>query len=227
MIATKRNRHAFLCWISSTPIPAGTLNGSVTKPKTARVTASLQHLTPMVLVICATLSPGCGPTSPPLDPPAPAPTLGPTVPPAPGGPALSEAAVVQGLPWLFTKASEILDSGGSTRTTYISTEPIEGSGATSVFLEAFLSTTSFDNSAMAIESFSEQVYHAHPDTGLTYAWDLVLLDGARLYHLHADCLFSEEVFDTMSANLYRIVNTDEVLALRCRCGGGCQSIGSN
>lgn len=180
------------------------------------MTASLQHLTLVIMVVCATLIPGCGPTSPPLDPPTPSPTLGPT---------LSEAALVQGLPWRFTTTSEFLDSDDSTRTIFTSTEPIEGSGATAVFLKASLRTTLFDKPSMATEAFSEQVHRAHPDTGLTYAWDLVLLDGPRLHHLHADCLFSEEAFDTMSANLCGIVNADDFRALRCRCGGGCRSLG--
>ncbi len=74
----------------------------------------------------------------------------------------------------------------------------------------------------AAEALHTQIERAHPDMGLTYAWDLVVLDGVRLHHLHAPCLFSEDSFDLMSANLLKMINSPSDSVLRCRCGGGCR-----
>ena len=67
---------------------------------------------------------------------------------------------------------------------------------------------------------------ADPDTGLTYAWDLVTSRNDAVLHLHADCTISEELFLAISARLLEAVagagdRTEE--AFSCRCGGGCRS----
>ncbi len=130
--------------------------------------------------------------------------------------------MIQGLPWEFSISTERSNAGETVRTMFVSSEPIDKPGTQAVFLRASLMTSTFDQPALAAEAFAKQAHDAHPDTGLTYAWDLLVLDGAQLHHLHAPCLFSQESFDTMSVNLLGMISPASSQVLRCRCGGGCR-----
>ena len=178
-----------------------------------RTTSLLRGLTLAALVLMPV---GCGNAQLPPDPPSAIPTAELVKKHFPS------ETIIQDLPWEFSVSTEQSDAGETTQTLFVSNKPIQNSPAGNVFLRASLTTRIFDTSTVAAEAFAEQVHGADPDTGLTYAWDLVLLDDTRIHHLHADCLFSEEAFDTMSANLYRVISGDTPRALRCRCGGGCR-----
>jgi len=130
--------------------------------------------------------------------------------------------ITQGLPWEFSVSTELPETDSTTRTLFVSREPLKNSGVQAVFLRASLETRTFDQPAQAAEAFATQAHGAHPDTGLTYAWDLLVLDGAQLHHLHSPCLYSEEFFSMMSANLLKMISPTPSQVLRCRCGGGCR-----
>lgn len=66
---------------------------------------------------------------------------------------------------------------------------------------------------------------AHPDMGLSYEWDHMVLKKDQLYHLHAGCVFSEENFSQMRRNLEEMIGMDvRATGLICRCGGGCSDL---
>ncbi len=178
----------------------------------SRMTTLLRRLTLSALVLVPA---GCGNAPLPSDPPAAIPTTELVQK------HFSPETVTQGLPWEFSISTEQTEADNTTRTLFVSSDPIENSGTRNVFLRASLETRTFDRPAQASEAFAEQAHDAHPDTGLTYAWDLLVLDGARLHHLHAPCLFSGESFDIMSANLLEMISPTSRQVLRCRCGGGC------
>ncbi|MEN8164054.1 MAG: hypothetical protein ABFS37_07990 [Acidobacteriota bacterium] len=185
----------------------------MTKLKIVRMTTVIRRLALAVLVLVPA---GCGNAPLPPDPPSAIPTaelVQKHFPPE---------TIIQDLLWDFSVSTEQSDAGKTTRTLFVSSEPIEESSAGGIFLRASLTTRTFDQPALASEAFAEQADDADPDTGLTYAWDLVLLDETRIHHLHADCLFSEEAFDAMSANLLEVVIPTSGSVIRCRCGGGCR-----
>ncbi len=178
-----------------------------------RMTPLFGRLTMSALIL---MPAGCGNAPLPPDPPLAIPTVELTQQ------HFSPETIIQGLPWKFSISTEQSNAGETTRTLFVSNEPIENSGAGAVYLRASLETRTFDQPEPAAEAYSKQALDAHPDTGLTYAWDLLVLDGNQLHHLHAPCLFSEESFDMMSANLLKMISPSSDSILRCRCGGGCR-----
>ncbi len=177
-----------------------------------RMTPLFGRLTMAALILVPA---GCGNASLPPDPPLAIPTA------ELEQQNFSPETMTQGLPWDFSVSTEHLNAEHTTRVLFVSNEPIESSGTGAVFLRASLETRTFDRPAHASETFSKRALDAHPDTGLTYAWDLLVLDGNQLHHLHAPCIFSEESFDIMSANLLEMISPTSGSVLRCRCGGGC------
>lgn len=173
------------------------------------------------LLLCLLFSIGCG-----EPPPAPEPNSM-AIPAqsahASSPPEILVDSIVDGLPWEFAVKHEP-PQDNHTRAHFTSTEPISSSSVGDVFLHASLTTQTFDHSDQAAAAFAERIRDADPDTGLSYQWDLLIIDDARLFHLHADCLFSEQAFETMSANLYRTIDRGPLQSLRCFCGGGCKTI---
>ncbi len=178
-----------------------------------RMTPLFGRLTMSALILIPTC---CGDSPIPPDPPLAIPTAELTQQ------HFSPETIVQGLPWNFSVSTEQSDAGKTTRTLFVSNEPIENSGAGAVYLRASVETRTFDRPEQAAEAFAKQALDAQPDTGLTYAWDLLVLDGNQLHNSHAPCLFSEESFDMMSANLLKMISAPSDSVLRCRCGGGCR-----
>ncbi len=214
MIANRleNSNHPSNFTLQTSCLPPATLNRAVTRPKLTRMTALLRRLPLGVLVLVAA---GCGKAPLPPDKPS-------AIPSAElGQKHFSPETITQGLPWKFSVSTEQSNAAETTRTLFVSSEPLENSGGKTIFLRASLETRKFDQSAQAAEVFAEQAHDAHPDMGLTYAWDLLVLDGTQLHRLHAPCLFSEESFDTMSANLLEMISPATSQVLRCRCGGGC------
>lgn len=198
--------------LQSSCFPPATLDGGMTQPKTNHTNALLRRLSLSTLILVAA---GCGNAAVPRDPPVAIPTA------ELFQERYSPETITQGLPWKFSVSTEQTETDNTTRTLFVSEEPVEDSGGKTVSLSAFLETQTFDRPEQAAGVFAKQADNAHPDTGLTYAWDLLVLDGAHLHHLHAPCLFSEESFNTMSANLRKMISPASRQTLRCRCGGGC------
>lgn len=130
-----------------------------------------------------------------------------------------------GLPWVFEVSTSRLEIGpGQTeppwRYGYVSRSPLRDA----LYLRVELLVAAYPDDAQAAAALEDKRAQAHPDMGLSYAWDYLLAQGARLYHLHAGCELSEANFDRMAANLRIALKdaADPLLgALRCRCGGGC------
>ena len=135
-------------------------------------------------------------------------------------------AIVAGLPWTFTE-SERWDANGLPirEVLLVSQEARSESEQPPVYLRARFTTMEYADTASAAEAFEEMAAEAHPDTGLSYAWDLVILNGRRLHHLHGDCTLSGAVFERMGENLRQLLRdagAESFNVLECRCGGGCE-----
>lgn len=147
-------------------------------------------------------------------------------------------AIISGLPWEFfvsgmrkeqearTSVLEAPRPVGEFVHNIESSKPCARSGSQGdrTCLRANLTSRSFSDPARARQRYLEMLDSADPDTGLTYAWDLVILNGRHLYRLHAGCLFSEDSFESMSSRLATAVIGQDGSAARrfvCRCGGGC------
>ena len=138
---------------------------------------------------------------------------------------------VSGLPWEFNQPAVTIDeqearAGISTRYQFVSTEPLARTAQQYTYLRVALTVTSYVSQERAVEDFKLIGEQAHPDMGLSYAWDYLLLDDRTLYHLHTGCSMSRDNFDIIVSNLWRAVlpeGDNEPRALRCRCGGGCRT----
>ena len=143
---------------------------------------------------------------------------------------LEAAGLVADLPWAFEVAVEPATEGTAVRTTryrFKSTTPIEKTAAGNIYLRADLTALEYGDASSAEAAFEELLASADPNIGLSYAWDQLLLSGARIYHLHAGCIFSEENFRRMAEQLEGPVRRRTESDLRittCWCGGGCQEI---
>ena len=109
------------------------------------------------------------------------------------------------------------------RITYLSTQEKQQLNPN---VKMFLEVSTHENHTAAGESFSQVQQKAHPDMGLSYGWDLVLVRDRLIYHLHADCTLAEHHFMSMVESLIRILpDTTSPKTLFCRCGGGCKVTG--
>ena len=140
------------------------------------------------------------------------------------------SVILEGLPWEFKHTSTPLGekpekAETSIRYDFVSIKPLKKTSRGAVYLKADLTVTSYSSSEAAAQALRNIQGKAHPDMGLSYAWDYLLLQEKRLYHLHSGCVISEENFDIMVHNLRKhIFQEGDVAhaALRCRCGGGCR-----
>jgi len=90
-----------------------------------------------------------------------------------------------------------------------------------------ITISDFPASRCAATTLETTLAAASPDTGLSYAWDLLLLEGPRLVRLHAECTWSEEWFGTLARELeLRLEKGGRKVARKvlCRCGGGCEAM---
>lgn len=143
--------------------------------------------------------------------------------------AMDFSTVVNELPWKFKLSSTVIDdeqqNAASTRYDYVSIEPLKKTSQGNVYLKVDLAVMEYNTAELASEELMGIKEKAHPDMGLSYAWDYLLLQGRSLYHLHTGCVVSEDNFDIMVSNLRKVVlqqGNDKAQALRCRCGGGCR-----
>ena len=91
-----------------------------------------------------------------------------------------------------------------------------------------LSVSEYPAPCGAEEAFEATLAAADPDTGLTYAWDLLLLAEQRLARLHAECRWSEANFERIAGVVEERLAEQRWRVARkvlCRCGGGCREIG--
>lgn len=141
------------------------------------------------------------------------------------------SGVVGNLPWGFvvsrqkhTPESEQLQH---IRYDFKSVHPIRKTVKKRVYLKAWLELTRFESTQAANAEMRQWQARAHPDMGLSYEWDYMILKKDQLYHLHAGCVFSEENFSQMSRNLEEMIGMDvRATGLTCRCGGGCSDLHS-
>lgn len=132
-------------------------------------------------------------------------------------------SIVHDLGWRFVVTTEEADASRTVRHEYVSVEPVDDTPTERTFLRASLTATSFPTAEHALATFTELAASADPDIGLSYAWDYVVLDGPRIFHLHAGCLFSDDAFAVMTVNLDRWSAAGPDRALLCRCGAGCET----
>ncbi|HBH36568.1 MAG TPA: hypothetical protein DDW45_09635 [Gammaproteobacteria bacterium] len=138
------------------------------------------------------------------------------------------SVIFDGLPWEFRHTSTPLkeeQAETSTRYDFVSIKPLKKTARGAIYLKADLTVIAYRSSETATEALRNIQGKAHPDMGLSYAWDYLLLQDKRLYHLHSGCVMSEENFDIMVKNLRKGISREgdiQQAALRCRCGGGCR-----
>ncbi len=128
--------------------------------------------------------------------------------------------IVAGLPWQFNvstqqqRATRPFSHGSSDgwaqRISYqfISAEPYRSTAQGPLFLRAELTVERFESAGEAQQAFQSLLAKAHPDVGLSYAWDHLILSGNTLMHLHAGCVFSEENFLRMVSELEQLGRSD-------------------
>jgi hypothetical protein len=160
--------------------------------------------------------------------------------PPPGSEApLPVQRIVAGLPWRFDvsttrrQAAEPLaddkQPASAARIThqFVSAKPYRSTAQGLLFLRAELTLDQFDTPPQAEQAFTRIAAEAHPDMGLSYAWDHLILSDHSLLHLHASCAFSEPHFLQMVGELEKLAGPGEAgntRALQCRCGGGCKAL---
>ncbi len=145
---------------------------------------------------------------------------------------LKAAELVAGPPWSFEVTVEPASEGDDgpapiTRYRFQSTTPNTRTAPGDVYLRAELTALKHGDASSAEAAFDDLLAGADPDTGLSYAWDQLLLSDALIYRLHAECTFSEENFQRMAERLERAVRLRIGADLRvagCRCGGGCREV---
>ncbi len=146
---------------------------------------------------------------------------------------LEAAELVADLPWAFEVAVEpATDDEGSVRTSryrFQCTKP-KTKTAPGYFLLAELTALKHERASSAESAFEELLAGApstDPETWLGYAWGHLVLSGALIYRLHAECTFSEESFRRIAERLEGAVRRRRGTDLRvadCRCGGGCREV---
>jgi hypothetical protein len=121
-----------------------------------------------------------------------------------------------------------LEGGLTEKQKYLfrSKKPIsKNADGSSIYLRFSLMVLTYQKKAHAKTAYGALFKECHPDTGLTYAWDAVVLADKRLMWLHAPCLLSEANWLKLSKRL----EEDPLLAeaatgriFECRCGSGCR-----
>jgi len=89
------------------------------------------------------------------------------------------------------------------------------------YLRFYVTLTDFETRDAATAAFQALVKKADPNTGLSYAWDTVLLGDKQLVHLAAPCLFSRKNYRILEKNLNAVLKNETSRSIRCDCGLGC------
>ncbi len=156
--------------------------------------------------------------------PARSPSAGELIP----GTEIPLGVIVAGAAWEFDigRCEGAAASDGDEEATQclVSSRPYKFTASGDLFLRARLVTRRFATPAEAATHYRDIVSAAHPDMGLTYAWDLVVARGEYLYRLHAACAFSGDTYRAMADRFKLAVREGGRVPfiLRCRCGGGCK-----
>ena len=148
------------------------------------------------------------------------------------------ADIVNGLPQNFLvtetnitpddelkKQPDSQDIVANIRYEFVSESPVRETGRGKIFLKADLRYTHYGDKQKALAAMQEIQSLAHPDMGLSYEWDYLILNTDSIYHLHASCVFSEDLFNKMASNLDERVaasGNKHSSTIHCRCGGGCR-----
>lgn len=107
-----------------------------------------------------------------------------------------------------------------------STRPIREDEAGKTFLRYRLRVLEYESAASASAASRALLESAHPDTGLSYAWDLVARHGGRMYWLSAPCLLSSSHWQRLRTALLEGLPDTDVDGFECRCGRGCSTEGT-
>lgn len=139
------------------------------------------------------------------------------------------SGVVDNLPWGFVVNRQKQTSESKQlqhiRYDFKSVHPMRKTVKKRVYLKAWLELTRFESTQAANTEMRQWQARAHPDMGLSYEWDHMVINKDQLYHLHAGCVFSEENFSQMRRNLEKMIGMDvRATGLTCRCGGGCSDL---
>ncbi len=126
-----------------------------------------------------------------------------------------------GLPLAFNLTEESAE--GETTYRYRSVEPISKNGLYGRF---FLKISTFDSHQQAQLAFQETWDRTNENTGLTYGWDTVFVNGTQLYWLHSECTLSKQNIEGIRQNLDKFLDSrlTKLISphLNCHCGGGCR-----
>lgn len=99
--------------------------------------------------------------------------------------------------------------------------------ANKIYKRFKFSVFEYTNKELAEINFKSLLSSSHPDMGLTYSWDFVILIDAKLYWLNAGCIFSNEAWEIIK-NAFKdsMHNNNEednsLKSFNCRCGSGCK-----
>ena len=106
-----------------------------------------------------------------------------------------------------------------------SAEPAGQSAAGALYLRATLTISPAPEAAAGAAEIARRLAAADPDLGLSYAWDYVSAGAGSIFHLHAECTFSEESFGKVARALARRLvgaAAPPGASFWCRCGAGCR-----
>lgn len=112
---------------------------------------------------------------------------------------------------------------------FISINPINKDGINKKTFKRFkFSVFDYTDNKIAELNYHALLSSAHPDMGLSYSWDFVILIDSKLYWLNAGCLYSSDNWQTLKnsfiASVDKSINNNSFLTyFNCRCGSGCQS----
>lgn len=145
-------------------------------------------------------------------------------------------ALAEVLPWDFAvqgspmlSAEELAEVGEVTtgqRVVLRTTRPIRRSASGDLFLDIELTSLRFADRGECSRALDDVLAGSDPDTGLSYAWDILVASGSWLHHLHADCTLAEEHVVTVATVLVEAAARGAEtppMVVRCRCGGGCSA----
>ncbi len=135
-------------------------------------------------------------------------------------------SLTRGHPWTYTVATT--RTPGRTVWAFQSTRPVSKDARGKTWLRFHLERRDFADPVAARAAFQQLAANADPNTGLSYAWDYVLLDGPSTWHLSAPCLYSRANVEILEKNLAAEVlgSRPPAATLRCTCGSGCDRMDS-
>jgi hypothetical protein len=153
-------------------------------------------------------------------------------PPTPA-PSQQPPAIDKALPWAFEVKPLGAPNGrdpftaatSSARWIWKSMNPVRRDEAGKSFLRFTLGRHEFDGAKTAEASLDAFMKLADPQMGFSYAWDYVVVDGARAWHLGVPCAFSGANFHKLVAKLLseelggKTPPANHVI--ECHCGGPC------